>query len=312
MQVKVLITGGAGYLGSILTPFLLRKGYQVTVLDNLMFKQTSLAECFIDQNFRFILGDIRDTALISEEVKKADVVIPLAALVGAPICNKDPFSSETVNLEAQISIIDAMSPTQKLLIPITNSGYGIGEKDKFCTEDSPLNPISIYGKHKVIVEKHALERENTISFRLATVFGLSPRMRLDLLVNDFVFRALNDKAITLFESEFKRNYIHIRDIANLFLFGIQNFEKMRGNCFNAGLSDANLSKRELCDEIKKIIPDFVYNISEIGEDLDKRDYIVSNEKLESFGFKTQVSLYQGICELEQGLRIFSNNSYKNT
>ena len=311
MKQNILITGGAGYLGSILVPFLLTKGYHVTVIDNLMFKQTSLAASFFDDKFRFINGDIRDNALISKEVANADIVIPLAALVGAPICNKDPYSAKTVNLDAQISLIDALSPEQHLLIPITNSGYGIGSKDKFCTEETPLNPISLYGKHKVIVEKHALERKNTISFRLATVFGLSPRMRLDLLVNDFVFRALNDRAITLFESEFKRNYIHIRDIANLFCFGIENFVEMRGNCFNAGLSDANLSKRELCDEIKKVIPEFVYHISEIGEDLDKRDYIVSNEKLESFGFKAKVDLNIGIRELAKGLGMFSNGSFRN-
>jgi len=310
-QPSVLITGGAGYLGSIMTPELLNAGYRVSVLDNFMFKQNSLATCCSNPNFSVVKGDARDRDLLKSLLKDTDIVIPLAALVGAPLCSLDPIGATSLNLDGQLTLLNLLSPSQWVLMPITNSGYGIGEKDKFCTEKSPLKPISLYGQHKVEVESAALERENTISFRLATVFGMAPRMRTDLLVNDFVYRAVYDRAVVLFESHFKRNYIHIRDVTLAFMHAIDNFETMKGEPYNVGLSDANLSKRELCDKIIKHIPNFVPVEAPIGEDPDKRDYIVSNEKIEATGFKPAHSLDMGIEELIKGYTMIRNTVYGN-
>jgi len=308
---RVLITGGAGYLGSVITPFLLAKGYKVTVLDNLLYRQSSLLDCCSNSDFNFVKGDCRDERLISEQLKNADIIIPLAALVGAPLCESDRIGAQTINCDAVMMLDKLKSNQQKLLIPITNSGYGIGEKDKFCTEESPLRPISFYGKTKVEAEKAVMQSHEAISFRLATVFGASPKMRTDLLVNDFVYRAVYDKAVILFEAHFKRNYIHIKDVARVFLHGIENYEKMKGAPYNVGLSNANLSKSELCLLIKKYIPDFVYIESEIGKDPDKRDYIVSNEKVESTHWMPEFSLDDGITELIKAYRIIKNNRYAN-
>ncbi|MDD7985736.1 NAD(P)-dependent oxidoreductase [Lentisphaera marina] len=308
---RVLITGGAGYLGSIMVPYFLEQGYAVTVLDNLQYRQNSLMNVCINPNFNFVRGDARDERLISELLKDHDIIIPLAALVGAPLCKQDPWTTESLNRDAVIMVNKLRSKDQKLLLPITNSGYGIGEKGKFCTEESPLRPISLYGTTKVEAEASVLEKGNAISFRLATVFGAGARMRTDLLVNDFVYRAVNDKAVILFEADFKRNYIHIRDVARVFLHGIENYESMKGLPYNVGLSDANLSKRELCEKIQKYVPDFVYLESEIGQDPDKRDYIVSNERIESTGWKPVYSLDDGIEELLKAYRIIKNNQYGN-
>ena len=308
---SILITGGAGYLGSILVPELLALGHQVTVVDNFMFGQAPLNSLCANKNFDVVRGDARDKRLIEPLLKKSDVVIPLAALVGAPLCSRDQIGTETINRDAVIMLADAMSREQKLLMPITNSGYGIGEKGKFCTEETPLRPISLYGRTKVEAEQAIFERANAISFRLATVFGMAPRMRLDLLVNDFVYRAVNDKAIVLFESHFKRNYIHIRDVARVFIHGINNFESMKGLPYNVGLSDANLSKWELCEKIKAHIPDFVFMEAPIGEDPDKRDYIVSNDRVESTGYKPVFSLDFGIQELIKGYKMINNSRYSN-
>lgn len=307
----ILVTGGAGYLGSIMVPAFLDAGYRVTVLDNFMFKQNPLAHVCANPDFNVVRGDARDEGLIKSLIKDVDVVIPLAALVGAPLCNNDQIGTVTINRDAVIMLTKQLSADQRILMPITNSGYGIGEKGKFCTEETPLRPISLYGTTKVEAEAAALERGNAISFRLATVFGMAPRFRLDLLVNDFVYRAVNDRAVVLFEADFKRNYIHIRDVANVFLHGLANFETMKKEPYNVGLSDANLSKRELCEKIREHVPEFVFMEAPIGEDPDKRDYIVSNEKIEATGFMPAHSLDDGIRELIKGYTMVKNSMYGN-
>jgi nucleoside-diphosphate-sugar epimerase len=309
--MNILVTGGAGYIGSVLVPKLLQAGYRVTVLDNFMFGQASLVECCGLDTFEVVRGDCRDEKIVKKLLAKSDVVIPLAALVGAPLCKNDPIATKTINQDAVEMLCQFASAHQKILMPVTNSGYGIGEKDKFCTEDSPLNPISLYGITKVNAEKAVLQRENSVTFRLATVFGMSSRMRTDLLVNDFTYRALHDRAVVVFEGHFKRNYIHIRDVANVFLHTLQKFDQMRGKAFNVGLDDANLSKLELCQIIQKHLPDFVYLEAPIGEDPDKRDYIVSNARLASTGFKPEWSLDRGIKELVKGYTMLRDSRYAN-
>ncbi len=310
-QYKILVTGGAGYLGSIMVPELLAAGHAVTVVDNLLFKQSSLNAVCFHRGFDFVKGDIRDATLMKGLLRSADVVIPLAALVGAPICKADPVAATTVNRDAPLAMLDDLSNDQRLLMPITNSGYGLGEPGKYCTEETPMRPISLYGIHKVEVERAVLARGNAISFRLATVFGMSPRMRLDLLVNDFVYRAVNDRFIVLFEGHFKRNYIHVRDVTRAFMHGLANFDAMKDQAYNVGLSDANLSKRELCERIQEQLPDFVFMEASVGEDPDKRDYIVSNAKIEATGFAPEVSLDAGIRELQKGYRMVRNSQYSN-
>ncbi len=311
MTFNILVTGGAGYLGSILVPELLRLGHKVTVLDNFMFGQDSLNAVCYHPNFTAIRGDCRDEKTIKQLISGIDIVIPLAALVGAPLCARDKLGTTSTNRDAVVMLKSLLSNEQRVLMPITNSGYGIGESGKFCTEQSPLNPISLYGKSKVEAEAAMLERDNTISFRLATVFGFAPRMRLDLLVNDFVYRAVKDKALVLFESHFKRNYIHIRDVTRAFVHGIEQFDVMKGEAYNVGLSDANLSKLELCQRIQQQVPGFTFLEAPIGEDPDKRDYIVSNEKIEGTGFKPQFSLDVGITELIKGYEMISNSKFSN-
>lgn len=311
IKMKILVTGGAGYLGSILVPKLLQEGHEVVVLDNFMFGQSSLADaCSYDQ-FSVIRGDTRDENLMKSALKDADVIIPLAALVGAPLCKRDQLGTLTINQQAVEMICRLASKDQRIVMPVTNSGYGIGEKGKFCTEESPLNPISLYGVTKVKAEEAVLQRENSLTFRLATVFGMSPRMRTDLLVNDFVYRAFNDSALVIFEGHFKRNYIHIQDIARVFIHGINNFEAMKGKPYNVGLDEANLSKLELAASIQKHLPKFVYLEAPIGEDPDKRDYIVSNARLLSTGFKTEWDLDRGIRELIKGFTMISNSKFSN-
>jgi len=308
---KILVTGGAGYIGSVLVPALLEAGYAVTVLDNFMFGQTSLLECCADENFDVLRGDCRDERVVAPLLAKADTIIPLAALVGAPMCDRDRQGAVTTNREAVQLLCKLASKKQRILYPTTNSGYGVGEKGKFCTEETPLRPISLYGTTKCEAEAAVLERENGLTFRLATVFGLSPRMRLDLLVNDFVYRAVNDRAVVVFEGHFKRNYLHVRDAARAFLHALEKFETMRGRPYNAGLEEANLSKLELCAEIKKHLPQFVYLEAPIGEDPDKRDYIVSNARIRSTGYRTEWPLARGIAELIKGYRIVRNARFAN-
>ena len=309
--MKILITGGAGYLGSILTPTLLAQRHEVTVLDSFYFNQNSLLDCCQFEKFEVVRGDCREESVIRPLVAKADLIIPLAALVGVPLCNTDAIATRTTNQEAVEMICRLAGKNQWVIMPVTNSGYGVGEKGKFCTEETPLKPISSYGVTKVKAEEGVLSRENSISFRLATVFGCAPRMRMDLLVNDFVYRAVHDRAVLIFEGHFKRNYIHIRDVARAFLHGIANFEKMRGKPYNVGLDDANLSKLELCAVIQKHLPKFVYVEAPIGEDPDKRDYIVSNARIAGTGFKPEWSLDRGITELIKGFTILRNTIYSN-
>ena len=309
--MKILITGGAGYLGSILVPQLLEAGHTVTVLDTFMFRQTSLAECCASESFEVVRGDCRDERILAELLKTHDAAIPLAALVGAPLCERDRLGAISINRDAVHLLCRLASPSQRILMPVTNSGYGIGQPGIPCTEESPLNPISLYGTSKVEAEKAVLERENSVSFRLATVFGMAPRMRLDLLVNDFVYRAVNDRALVIFEGHFKRNFIHIRDVARVFLHAIANFETMRGRPYNVGLEDANLSKLELCAVIQKHLTKFVYLEAPIGENPDKRDNIVSNHRILSTGWAPEWSLDRGIRELIKGYTILKNSVYAN-
>lgn len=311
MAYDILVTGGAGYLGSTLVPALLQAGHRVTVLDNFLFRQTSLNHVCHDPNFSVVKGDIRVESTIAPLLKKADIVIPLAALVGAPMCSADPVGAKTVNHDAILMMLRLMSRQQRILMPTTNSAYGSGDENNFCTEESPLKPISIYAREKVAIEGELMQRENAVSFRLATVFGMSPRMRIDLLVNDFTYRAVHDRFVVLFESQFKRNYIHVRDIARVFLHGIANFEGMRGQIYNVGLSEANVSKRELCERIAKHVPDFTFIDAPVGKDPDQRNYIVSNAKIERTGFQPAVSLDAGIAELVKGFAMIRNTVHGN-
>lgn len=311
MQYNILVTGGAGYLGSVLVPELLKLGHKVTVIDNFMYGQNSLLDCCCYDNFTVVRGDVRDHVLIKKLAKMADIIIPLAALVGAPLCDRDRVGAETINKGAIKMLAEVLASEQRVIIPTTNSGYGIGQKGVYCTEKTPLKPISLYGKMKVEAEKIIIDRKNGISLRFATVFGMSPRMRVDLLVNDFTYRAVTDGFVIVFEGHFKRNYVHIRDVAGAFIFAINNFDKMKNEVYNVGLSDANISKLELCAKIKEQIPDFVYLEAPIGKDPDKRDYIVSNEKIGKAGYKTKYSLEFGIKELIKGYNIVNNKKYSN-
>lgn len=309
--MKILVTGGAGYIGSILVPELLKQKHEVIVVDNFLYNQTSLLECCHEKNLVIVRKDARDKNVISDYIKNADAVFPLACVTGAPACDKDPVAAKTVNLDAVKSILELRSNKQIVIFPTTNSGYGIGQEGIYCSEETPLKPVSLYGTLKVEAEKAVLDSENSITLRLATAFGISPRMRLDLLVNDFVYRAVNDRFVILFEAHFKRNFIHVRDITKAFIYCLENFDKMKNQCYNVGLSDANLSKYELCQEIKKKIPGFYFVEAAVGEDPDKRNYIVSNEKIEKSGFSPGVSLEEGISELIKGYKILKRNQFSN-
>ena len=310
-MANILVTGGAGYLGSTMVPALLDRGHNVTVLDNFMYGEPSLNHVCYHPNFNVYKGDIRIKSDIAPLLNQADVIIPLGALVGAPICKQDPIGATTTNVDAIKMMLSMLDKDQLVIMPTTNSAYGSGDDNNFCTEESPLNPISKYAIDKVEVENALVEHGNFISYRLATVFGMSPRMRIDLLVNDFVYRAVKDGFVILFESHFKRNYIHVRDIAKAFVHAVDHRITMKGNIYNVGLSEANVSKWELCEHIQKFIPTFTFIESPIGEDPDKRNYIVSNEKIEKTGFKTDVTLDAGIQELIKGFRMIRNTKYGN-
>ena len=309
--MHVLVTGGAGYLGAVLVPALLDAGHRVTVLDNFLFRQTPLLDCVHDERLTVIRGDARDRETLREPLRSADAVLPLACLTGAPLCDRDPFGAESVILGALDLRLRLRARDQRLVYPTTNSGYGIGEPGLRCTETSPLRPVSLYGRLKVEAERRILEAGDAITLRLATAFGISPRMRLDLLVNDFTYRAVTDRFIVLFEPRFKRNFIHVRDVARAFLHALEHFDTMRDQAYNVGLDDANLDKVELCEVIRRHVPGFVWTEAPIGRDPDKRDYIVSNEKIARTGFASQVSLDRGVAELVRGYRILRRGEFSN-
>ena len=308
--MNILVTGGAGYIGSILVPALLAEGHSVTVVDSFLYNQASLLDCCNNPALAIVRGDVRDERVVLPLLAKADAVMPLACLVGAPLCAQKPIEARSINLDAILMLLRHASPSQLFVSPTTNSGYGVGQEGVYCTEETPMNPISLYGRLKVELEKALLDH-GAVSLRLATVCGISPRMRLDLLVNDFTYRAVTDRFIVLFEAHFKRNYIHVRDVARAFLHALAHFDSMKGQPYNVGLSDANLSKMELCLEIKKQVPDFTIMEAAVGKDPDQRNYIVSNDKIESTGFHPQVSIQSAIAELIKGYQVLRRNQYSN-
>jgi nucleoside-diphosphate-sugar epimerase len=308
---RILVTGGAGYIGSVLIPMLLKLNYEVTVVDNFMYQQPSLASSISNNNLKLIIGDVRDFSMMKKLIANSDVVIPLAAIVGAPACDRDPIMASSINKDSILWLFDNIARDQQIIMPTTNSAYGSGDKNNYCDEDSKLNPLSLYAKDKVTVEQSLMQLGNSTSFRLATVFGISPRMRLDLLVNNFVNRAVHDKFVILFEGHFKRNYVHVLDVAKAFIFAIENPSLVQNQVFNFGLSEANISKIELCELIQKQVPGFTFLEAPLAKDPDQRNYIVSNAKIEAVGMKAKVSLESGIAELIKGMGMYRSNIYSN-
>ncbi|MEM9658923.1 MAG: NAD(P)-dependent oxidoreductase [Planctomycetota bacterium] len=309
--MKVLITGGAGYIGSVLAEHLLARGDHVHIVDSLTNGDHCLFHFCANPNFEFTRGDVRDSSLLADAIREADVIVPLAALVGAPMCAADPERAKAVNFDAIIEMAELRSPSQLIIYPNTNSGYGTGAGASFCTEESPLEPISVYGRTKVDAELALLDQENVVTFRLATVFGASPRMRIDLLVNHFTYCAVTDGYLVVFEKDFKRNYVHIRDVADCMIYAMENSRQMAGRPYNLGLDDANLSKQELCETIQRQVPKFFVHYAEIGEDPDKRNYIVSNQRLREAGFEAKRGLEDGIAELIKAYRTLALGNYRN-
>ena len=304
---KILITGGAGYIGSMLSTELINLGHRVTVIDLLKYEKSSLNHLYFNEKFQFINADVRNKNIIKKLVKKNEYIIPLAALVGAPLCKKFKKDAISTNLNAIKLILNNIKKRHKLIYLTTNSGYGIGKKNKFCDENSPLKPISLYGKTKCDAEYEVKKLKNTVSFRLATVLGASFRMRSDLLVNNFVQRAVKTNHIDVFEPNFRRNFIHIKDVVRGIVFAINNFNKIKSNVYNLGLSSANITKINLAKKIKNQHKSLIIKVVKNKSDPDKRDYFVSNEKIEKRGFKAKISLNQGIKEL---IQVFKNNSKK--
>ena len=304
MKKNILITGGAGYIGSMLVTKLVAEKHNVTILDNFEYTKDSLNHLYFYKNFKVIEGDVRDKSLIKKLIRNQNFIIPLAALVGAPLCEKNKKKAIDVNFNSILTILRNVKKDQKIIFPTSNSGYGIGEKNKYCDENSPLNPISLYGKTKADAETEILKHKNSVCYRLATVFGYSYRMRTDLLVNNFVLNAVRKKQLTIFEPHFRRNFIHVNDIVNAMIFTINNFQKLRSNVFNLGLSSANISKLMLAKKIKKYVKNLKIQIVHNKKDPDQRDYFVSNKKIEKKGFKACVSLEQGINEM---VEIFSRS-----
>ena len=309
--MRILVTGGAGYIGSVLVPRLLGEGHDVTVVDNFMHGQASLLDCCDRPGLTVIRGDVRDARLLAEHVPVADAVLPLACLTGAPICSRDPWTAQAVNHDAVRTIVDMLSPAQWMIFPSTNSGYGVGESGTQCDEETPLRPVSLYGRLKVDLESRILDRGSFVTFRFATLFGVSPRMRLDLLVNDFTYRAVTDRSVVLFEPHFKRNYLHVRDAVGAFVHTLAHYDSMKGRPYNVGLSDANLSKAELCQLIARHVPGFETRVAEHGTDPDQRNYIVSNARIEATGFRPAHGVEAGIAELVKGYQIVRRTQYAN-
>jgi nucleoside-diphosphate-sugar epimerase len=308
---RILVTGGAGYIGSVLCEHLLDAGHHVTVLDTLMYGQPALFHLCANPRFDFVVGDARAERLVREQIAQADVLVPLACLVGAPACDRDPIAAVGVNLDAVRLLNRIRSPQQLVIYPTTNSGYGTKSGETYCTEDTPLEPISLYGRTKVDAERELLQSPNTISLRLATVFGLSPRMRLDLLVNHFVYAAVTDHYLVVFEKDFKRNYVHVRDVADCMLHCLTHRVRMAGRAYNVGLDEANLSKEELALAIQRHVPDFFVHFASIGHDPDKRNYIVSNQRLREAGFQATRTVDDGIRELIKGYRMMARSPFRN-
>ena len=304
---KILITGGGGYIGSMLSTELINLGYQVTVIDVLKYDKGSLDHLYFNTNFFFINDDVGNISILKKQIKEHDFIIPLAALVGAPLCEKNKKDAIAINFRSIKTILNNLKDKKKLIYLTTNSGYGIGEKNKYCDENSTLKPISLYGQTKCDAENEVKKFKNTISFRLATVFGASYRMRSDLLVNNFVQKAVEKNHIEIFEPKFRRNFIHIKDVVRAIIFSIENFNKLKSNVYNLGLSSANITKIDLAKKIKKQLKTLKIEVIKNRSDPDKRDYFVSNAKIEGKGFKAKISIDQGIREL---IQVFKNNSKK--
>jgi len=285
---KILITGGAGYIGSKLVTKLLDLNFKVTAIDVLKFSSKSLNHLFNNKNFQLINADVRNKKIMKNLIKKNEFIVPLAALVGAPLCEKNKNEAISVNLDSIKDLMKNVTKRNKIIYLTTNSGYGVGEKDKYCDERSPLNPLSLYGRTKVEAEKIVLKSKNSIGFRLATVFGYSYRMRTDLLVNNFVFNSIKDKKLEIFEPHFRRNYIHVDDVVDGIVYSIKNFNKMKSNIYNLGLSSANLTKYMLAKKIQKQLKYLKIKIIKDKKDPDQRDYYVSNKKIVSKGFRAKV------------------------
>jgi nucleoside-diphosphate-sugar epimerase len=308
--MKILITGAGGYIGSMLSDQLVRQGYDVLAIDTMKYSKSSLNHLFFYDNFKYINADVTSVSVLKKYIKNADFIIPLAALVGAPICEKNKREATAVNFTQIKIILKFIKKNQKIIYLNSNSGYGVGEKNKYCTEDSPLNPISHYGATKVQSEQYIINNfKNFVCFRLATVFGYSYRMRTDLIVNYYINEAIIKKNLEIFEPHFRRNFIHVKDVVRAIQFAIENFNKVKGQIYNLGLSNANITKLELAKKIKKVIPKLKIKIISGKKDPDQRDYFVSNKKIEKRGFKARLSLERGINEVYQSLKL--HNDYKN-
>ncbi len=310
--MKILVTGGAGYIGSVLVPKLLAKGHAVTVVDALRHNFPTLLPVVGAPGFEFIRGDVRNLQVMTPLYRDADVIVPLAAIVGAPACDRVPEEATAINLTVIEQMLAQLSPSQKVLYPTTNSGYGKTTGGSFCTEDSPLNPVSLYGRTKMDAEKAILDWPNAVTFRLATVFGAAPRMRLDLLVNTFVYEAHTRGYITIYEKDAKRNYVFVDDVADCFLYALEHFDAMKGRCYNLGLDEANLSKADLAELVKRHYPKFAVNYNEIHKDPDQRDYIVSNARLKQAGFAASTTIDAAIPALRRAFEMLPASPFLNT
>ncbi len=309
--MKIVVTGGSGYIASVLVPRLLQAGHTVHVLDNLLHRVPGLLSVVDDPGFEFTYGDVRDARVLREVLASCDVIIPMAAIVGVAACDRDPTAAKSINVDA-IQLLNRLRGRDQMVIyPMTNSGYGTKSGKVYCTEETPLEPITLYGKTKVAAERELLDFRNAISLRLATVFGVSPQMRTDLLVNHFVYEAVTKRYLVIFEKDFKRNYIHIRDVADCFIHCIENLDRMKDQVYNCGLDEANYSKQELAEKIREAILDLYIHYAEIGSDPDKRNYIVSNEKLRKAGYVARRGLERGILELVKAYRMLSFHPFAN-